>query len=243
MHFVHFQCGYDVKVQWTYISVCNHRYTKLIDTCQTVLKHTRTHTRTNTYRRKCEWEDMLELPGTKSDYNLSTEQTEDEQKKPCCNGNLESAFCVLMSTKNTSFTHNLYQAIISIFMHKRFLPRRLYHNPLERHRFFSFHCVYIVVRFENLSIFFGVVVVGKCIRKSGFKAINQQFVSSIHFTWPDATHRLQKLYVCDVFPYRQKDGATKKKPNSIRTFSIFGSECRKSVFCSHAIFRWWFSYV
>lgn len=115
--------------------LCNHRYT---ESSSIRAKHTHTHL------RKCERKDMLCIAWHKKrlvQFIDGTNRKDESKKWCCCNSNLESAkFCVC-AHKNTSFVHNLYQAIISIFMHKRFLPRRLYHNPLERHRFFSpFHC-------------------------------------------------------------------------------------------------------
>lgn len=106
--FIHiFKCGYDVKVQWTHASVCNHRYTELIDIVQTVMKHTRTHicTYLSTYLPTKVWRRRYaQIAWYKSDYNLSTAQTEDEQKRQMLlqQQPLGSAFCVF--TALTKYT-------------------------------------------------------------------------------------------------------------------------------------------
>lgn len=75
---ISYNAVWDVKVQWTHIRVCNHRYTELIDTGQTILEHTRTniHTYESVNQKIC-----LDRLVQKATTILSTEQTEDERER------------------------------------------------------------------------------------------------------------------------------------------------------------------
>lgn len=194
---------------------------------------------------------MLRSPGTKATTIYLPHKQKTNKKGKCsfgCSSNLWKAHFAcsqrLQSThKNTSFVHNLYQAIISIFMHKRFLPRRLYHNPLERHRrfslslSFSFHCAYIVAaaamlncRFGNLRIFFGLFLLlesaseNPVLKQSTSKSYRLYVRAYIlHDPMLHIAYEKNCMYVT-FFPYRQEDGATseKKQPIKLNSNRIYG---------------------
>lgn len=167
--------------------------------------------------------------------NLSTEQTEDESRKyggaTAATATWKAqnfAFSAYTNThENPWFVHNLYhgliwKAIISIFMHKRFLPRRLYHNPLERHRFFSAHSIVFTLFVAALDCTFWkfvdrffAAVAGKCIQ-SFIRFQSNQPVIRISSMWehdPCYTYcrSSKNVWICVVFAVSSGRWCNRKK--------------------------------